>query len=125
MIVGCRKKVPKELQNRCNRSMQYAITQIKNSPLSPFVRALYLYGSCARKQQTFNSDIDLFLELKKESDKEQLKNAIIQLKSNVIPLEMNLPEVDLKVVFGDDWKSDHSLYYQNIKREGISIWENH
>lgn len=31
-------------------------------------------------------------------------------------------EVDLKVVIGDKWKDDPSLYFENIRRDGIDLW---
>ena len=27
-----------------------------------------------------------------------------------------MPEVDLKVVIGDEWKDEHTLYFENIKK---------
>ena len=81
-----------------------------------------MYGSCARKQQTYSSDVDLFLELISDFDIEKYKSEIIRLKGAVVPADINMPEVDLKVVIGNSWEENKMLYYKNVKEEGIDIW---
>lgn len=50
---------------------------------------------------------------------------MILLKGSVSPSVLDLPDVDLKVVIGDSWKSNNMLYYKNVKMEGINVWEVH
>lgn len=107
---------------RSQKSIDYAILKIKSSPLSPYVRALYLYGSCARNEQGFKSDVDLFMELDRSIPMPDFKESIILLKSQISPINEELPEIDLKVVIGDSWKNNTMLYYQNIRKDGINLW---
>lgn len=125
MYVGKRKetKIQEVYQQRSQRSIQHAISEIRKSPICPYVKTVYLYGSCARKSQNYNSDVDLFLILNDEVDAEEIRDDIYILKSKVSPGDLSLPEVDLKVVVGDQWKQNHMLYFQNIRKEGIPIWE--
>lgn len=125
MIVGSRNKLGKNniYALRSKKSIDYAVNEIRRSPIAPFVEALYLYGSCARNEQSYRSDVDLFLELKSDFDAEYYKNDVILLKSAVTPGDMDMPEVDLKVVVGGEWKKNKMLYYQNIIKEGINIWK--
>ena len=44
------------------------------------------------------------------------------LKSQVSTDDIEDPEVDLKIVVGDEWKSNHMQYFKNIRKEGISVW---
>ena len=67
--------------------------------------------------------MDLFLELQPDFDVQKYKDDIIILKGRVSPTDMNMAEVDLKVVVGDEWKKNQMLYYQNILREGVNIWQ--
>lgn len=124
MIVGYRKNrtASSAIQERSQNSINYALRVIKNSEVAPFVKKLYLYGSCARKQQTYSSDVDLFLELISDFDIEKYKSEIIRLKGAVVPADINMPEVDLKVVIGNSWEENKMLYYKNVKEEGIDIW---
>lgn len=125
MKVGNRKCLGNEnvYQLRSKKSISYAINIIKNSPIAPYVQALYLYGSCARGEQTYKSDVDLFMVLSPDFDSLKYKNDVILLKSVISPTNLEMAEVDLKVVIGDSWKSKQLLYYQNIRLEGIDIWK--
>lgn len=110
-------------QLRIRKSVEYAVNVIKNSPVAPFVKALYLYGSCARGEQRYDSDVDLFLELSPDCDTKKYKDDVILLKGKVSPVDINMAEVDLKVVIGNQWKKNQMLYYQNILKEGVDIWQ--
>ena len=44
------------------------------------------------------------------------------LKSQVTRDVPGAVEVDLKIVFGDDWKENNMTYYQNIRKEGKKLW---
>ena len=125
MKVGNRRKINKQnmYQLRSRKSVEYALNVIKNSPVAPFVKALYLYGSCARGEQSYGSDVDLFLELSTDFDTKKYKDDVILLKGKVSPVDINMAEVDLKVVVGDHWKKNQMLYYQNILKEGVDIWQ--
>lgn len=108
---------------RSNRSIQYALDRIFSSDVKPYIRRILLYGSCARRTQDYNSDIDLFLELDPGIDLEKYHDEILKLKSIVTSSELDLPEVDLKVAVGNNWEKESMLFYKNVKRDGIVIWE--
>lgn len=120
--VGRRCKFQNIYDDRSNKSIAYALEKIRESDISIYVKKIYLYGSCARKEQKFNSDVDLFMELSDNFDIEKYRNTIIILKGSVSPLDSALPEVDLKVVIGNSWMNNDMLYYQNIRKEGINLW---
>ena len=97
-------------------------TSVK-SIIAPYVKALYLYGSCARHEQSYESDVDLFLELQSDFDIKKYRDYVILLKGEISPADKDMAEVNLKVVVGDSWKRNKMLYYQNILREGVDIWK--
>ena len=76
-----------------------------------------------REEQTYQSDVDLMLELKPTFDISTLRDEIILLKSRVNPVQPDMPEVDLKIMIGDKWKNEHTLFFENIKKEGRDIWK--
>lgn len=107
---------------RSEKSVKYAMEKIKASPIAPYVRHLYLYGSCARKQQNESSDVDLFLQLAEDFPMEQLKEQTLLLVSEVVPVDPDMPEVDLHIAIGEEWRNSGLLYYENVRRDGIELW---
>lgn len=124
MRIGKMTKSVPECINRSEKTISYAVNQIQKSSIAPFVNHVYLYGSCARKMQNFNSDVDLFLELSEDFDSAQYRDEVLRLKGTVSPKDICAPEVDLKVVVGDYWRDSKMLYYKRVKTEGVDVWNN-
>lgn len=53
----------------------------------------------------------------------EIKREIIYLKGSITEEDIDAPEIDLKVVFGNDWKKSSQTYYRNILQEGKQIWQ--
>ena len=102
---------------------EYALRTIQSSCIRPYIKTIYLYGSCARGEEKYSSDVDLFLELSESfRSRPELKKYLYLLKSEVSSEELDDAESDLKIVVGDDWKRNKMLYYTNVRKEGIQIW---
>ena len=102
---------------------EYALRTIKSSCIRTYIKTIYLYGSCARGEEKYSSDVDLFLELSESfRSRPELKKYLYLLKSEVSSEELDDAETDLKIVVGDDWKKNKMLYYTNVRKEGIQIW---
>ena len=86
---------------RSHCAIQYALRQIKKSPVA--VTKLILFGSCARRQQAFSSDVDLLLEVS-ENIPEDFRTELVKLRSMVTPVDADAPEVDLRIVIGNAWE---------------------
>ena len=125
MIVGSRKSTAiRDLyQKRSNKAIESALSEIKKSDIAPFVQNIYLYGSCARNEQTYGSDVDLLIELTPAFDTVSRKSSrISELRGRLKDIGESITEVEAKLVIGDKWKSDDSLFYRNIRREGKKLW---
>ena len=82
---------------------------------------MYLYGSCARKEQTYESDVDLLLEMDPSFNSfEDKTESIIELKKSLSATDSSLPEIELKIVIGDDWKKSKSLFSLMLTRGVLS-----
>lgn len=108
------------VESRHKKALRYAMVKISQSKLAPYIHELYLYGSYARGTQKWESDVDLLLTL--EENAPDLKKEIIRLKSEVSRDDLDAVMVDLKVLYGDSWKTSSILYYQNIRKEGKKLW---
>lgn len=104
------------------QSIRHALTVLRQSSIAEYIDEVYLYGSCARREQHIGSDVDLFVVLQNGFDAKQYHNALIQIMSAIQPDSFDLPQVDIKFETGHDWEKRRDLYYTNIKREGINIW---
>lgn len=107
---------------------QYAIHLLKQSILLPFVDDVILYGSCARGEEQENSDVDLFVvfsnSVLQAPNYNELKRAMRYLRGNATQEEIDNPvEVDIHIVIGNEWTSSPEWYHQNIRKEGISVWD--
>lgn len=100
---------------RHDRALRLAENKILYSKLGTYVKELYLYGSVAREQEKRGSDIDslLMLDSSKKEDRE-IKREIIYLKGSVTEDDIDASDIDLKIVFGEDWKTRNQTYYRNI-----------
>lgn len=125
MFVGRRQdeRIQSAYQERSKKSINHAMSIIENSRIFPFVDKALLYGSCARHDQRYDSDVDLFLVLDPNIDLDVYRDDLIKLKGDVSPLDYDMPEVDLHTTVGSNWETSNMLYYQNVKRDGITIWK--
>lgn len=105
------------------KALEFALDVISNSPLKPYISAIFLYGSCARGEENEDSDVDLLLEFKEEFEehKKELKKEILLLKSEVTDDELFSAETDLKIVIGQEWKKSNMFFYKNIRKDGILV----
>lgn len=109
---------------RHDLALQSAKQKILRSKLSLYAKELYLYGSAARGEVSWDSDIDLLLVLDpSQKNSRELKREIIYLKGSLTDEEVDAPEVDLKVVFGNGWRTSTQTYYKNIVQEGKNMAE--
>ena len=121
MIIASKQK--RALSARHKKALDFAINYLRNSSIAPFVNAVYLYGSCARGLAKWDSDVDIFLELNYQAlTSEQLMQEIRLLKGSLSGIDLSAPEVDLKYVFGDEWRTNNMLYYQKVRKEGLNVW---
>lgn len=99
-------------------SLQYALDILLSDEYCPYIKAIYLYGSCARCEQTEFSDIDLFLFLDENMPHKKKRT----IRSDVIPDNYLLPEVDIHYSFSDRFSVDQT-FQRELERDGKLIWE--
>lgn len=116
MIVGRKEKALGVYKKRSLISINYAIAQIKQSKIAPFVQDLYLYGSCARNEQDYDSDVDLLLELSDDIDLDKYRSDLLILRSKIISTSDDIPEADLRIEIGSTWKNSNLFFYKTLKR---------
>lgn len=101
-------------------ALKYAMEKICDSEVSGYVDELYLYGSYSRGTHRWDSDIDLLLVLDERA--RILKAEVLKLKSEVTMDDLYAVKVDIKVVFGGEWKKSPMLFFTTIKEESKKLW---
>lgn len=97
-----------------------AIKILSEDPYRQYIEEIYLYGSCARGNEKYNSDVDLFLQCN-----QQLSGIVARkMRVEVMPDDIKLPDVELKFTKDDQWKRASDQFSQNIRKEGILVWKN-
>lgn len=104
-------------------TIEQSLAKIRKSPLSKYVKDVVLYGSTARGQSKYSSDVDMLLVLDNcVKNYRKYNDWITYLKGNISSDDYRLPEADLHVVFDEKWKEKSNAYFSDIKKEGFSIW---
>lgn len=108
---------------RHQKALEYALNKIQSSVIFPYINEIILYGSCAKKTEKYNSDVDLFVEFQEKiKSNDDYKYAMLLLKSEVSMDDIYDPEVDLKIAFGNDWRQSAMSFYKAVKRDGIRLY---
>ncbi|GHU44945.1 hypothetical protein FACS1894111_12930 [Clostridia bacterium] len=97
-------------------ALNYAVKKIMESPVSTHVKNLYVFGSFATGTQQYTSDVDLFLVLEETAC--DLKKELRNLRIDVTMEKGDAVEADLTIVFGDEWKRNNLVFYQEVRKTG-------
>ncbi|MDO5145633.1 MAG: nucleotidyltransferase domain-containing protein [Eubacteriales bacterium] len=81
------------------------------------IEKIILFGSCARSESRYESDIDLLLLVKDIPNHKEIRKLKMKLCEEVAL------DVDLKISTKDKFKSQSDLFTTNIKRDGVTLWK--
>ena len=111
------------MSTRHENALRYALGVIKTSELCQYTKALYVYGRCARHEETYDDDLELMLVLAEEVEHmPHYYSQICKLMNDVTDPTLFCVKTDLEVVTDDDWNRIESDHFNNIRSEGIEVW---
>lgn len=114
----------REMSERHKNAMTYALKKIQQSPIAAYVKNVILYGSCARGEASWGSDVDLCVLLNEDVRKLPNYAQIIHLlKGTISEDDAHSAETDIKFVIGDEWQNSGMLYFKNLRKDGIPVWQ--
>lgn len=102
---------------RHERSLQHALEVLTSERYRTYLDAIYLYGSCARGDQKYTSDVDLLLKLRETVPTGVLRS----MRVEATPDDWELPEVELKYFSGEQF-SQSNQFDKNLREEGKLLW---
>ncbi len=99
----------------------------------PFVKKAVLYGSCARQEAHYDSDVDILIVVTDnaftgqiESDR-AIKDAMRIMRSDFSAFEDEsghfLPEADVHFVSTSSYEQADSTYLKEIRKDGVAIYD--
>lgn len=107
-----------------NAEMLKAIDKIKKSKVVPYIVDVLLYGSCARDEQTEDSDVDIAMILSDEiSTIKNYTSMLADLRGAVMSTGYMNPDVDLHFVFQSELDDEESTFIFCLKMDGKTIWQ--
>ena len=98
-----------------------AVNKIKCSKIFSDISTIVLYGSCARGNAKYDSDVDLLIIMPKRAI-EKNHEEIIWLKGLINDGDVSDPEIDLHFANNEEWVTRNDTYAVNIKKEGVVLW---
>ena len=114
----------REMSERHKNAMIYALKKIQQSPIALYVKSVILYGSCARGEASWGSAVDLCVFLNEDVRKLSNYTQIIHLlKGTISEDDAYSAETDIKFVIGDEWQNSGMLYFKNLRKDGIPVWQ--
>ena len=114
----------REMSERQKNAMTYALKKIQQSPIALYVKNVIIYGSCARGEASWGSDVDLCVLLNEDVRKLPNYAQIIHLlKGTISEDDAHSAETDIKFVIGDEWQNSGMLYFKNLRKDGIPVWQ--
>ena len=106
------------MTERHNKSLKYALSVLQDDHRD-VIEEVYLFGSCARGEENYQSDIDLLVI----ADPKITKQQIMDIKSDVCSDDYLLPEVNIIVTDSFKDASSSDQFNKNVRRDGILLWK--
>lgn len=100
-------------------ALDYAMQVLKSAEYKDIVHRVYLFGSCARGEERYHSDVDLLVIVIPDAEESVLR----KLKTEVISDQRALPEVNIVFVRDSRYGSISVLAHfdKNIRRDHILL----
>ena len=106
------------LRERHKSALNYAVSEIVKWQYAGSITEIYLYGSYARGEQGYDSDVDIYVVCSQGVP----ITALRELKMMVMPEDINLPEVEVKFGFRP-LEMETDLFHVNIRKDGVLLWK--
>lgn len=83
------------------------------------IKRVILYGSCARREATRSSDVDMLVLVDQSLNPREVDDSLRDLLYDMLLEEGELVSA---IVFSEDYFESHSLPFMlNVRREGVAV----
>lgn len=81
------------------------------------IERIILFGSCARGESRYESDIDLLLLVKEVPEGKEIRKLKMKLGDIIAP------EVDVKISTSNSFENSSDFFMSRIKKDGVTLWK--
>lgn len=107
------------LSKRHEFVIRQSLEKLLNSQYKDMVETIYLFGSCSRGTQNYNSDVDILIQHNASLDAKIAR----ELRVELMPEDYDVPEVDLKFTCGDQWLKAEDRFSRNLRKDSELLWK--
>ena len=117
-------KKGKPLSEKQTAVIAATLDSIRTSPIKDRIQDALLYGSTARGDSKYYSDVDILITvdgLQEMDDNEYDELKKIKL-THMKKKPYLFPELDIHAMDTEQWKNGNDIYTKNIRRDHIKLW---
>lgn len=107
------------MTERHAKVLNKAVNVLKSEKYSSVVKRIYLYGSCARGEEKYNSDVDLIVEVTRSLTHAELAKLRYDAEND----DYTLPEVNIYTKQENQDVSLSRVFNQNFEKDKVLLWE--
>lgn len=109
----------RNLSERHKRSLEVAMKFLLSENVRQELKRVYLYGSVARGEASYNSDVDLLLVVNEDTTPKYMR----WIRSCVLDGDYTLPEVDIHFTKDESLDNLSWQFAENVRKDGVVLWE--
>lgn len=103
------------------KAIEYTKKTLYSSEIGNDIKYIILYGSSAREDIKFHSDIDILVVFDDLFFKKRENVHIYRkIRNSFFDVE-DIPEIDIKAVSLSSWLYDKTIYLDMVRKEGIAL----
>lgn len=107
-----------KIEERHRAALDLAATKITQWEYASQIQDIYLYGSYARGDHGYNSDVDIYIICTPGIPKRALR----ELKCMVLPEDAELPDVEVRFGFRP-LEEETDFFHENVRKDGVLLWQ--
>ena len=111
----------RNINEKQKKAIIHAINEAKKTTLWNVVDSVFLFGSCARGNSRYNSDVDLLFLI--DNDISNYHNQIISFLGRITANRDGMSEIDAVVDEKHKFYSSNRTFEKNIKKDMILLYK--
>lgn len=115
------------MKERQRNTIKFVVNKIIETDISNIVQSIWLFGSCARDEDIYSSDVDIVCII--NSCNPEDRRIMRRIRSEASCTNVGDPDVDIIFKYNNGnitcipWNEDNSTFSKQLRKDAIKIWE--